>query len=735
MPYQTPSYQSTPPELPQGPAQIATCLGDLEDIYRRLQRERRITRNSLNYARMLIYHKNNEISERARYIIQAATDIRAQVSGLMVGSESETNTGEVSAVYDSGQSPQMLVPHSPNFTQELEEAFAGRFVKIKKIGQGGMGMVFQAYDPRLARLVAIKICTEADPEALERFRREARATAAIKHPNVVEIHGVADIQGMPYLVLEYLAGVEDGKQHFIENRKENGPLPLQQGLKLALEITKGLRAAHREGILHRDMKPANVLITPDGSVKLSDFGLASIAKRIRELRSQSQSYDKSLTQEGTILGTTMYMAPEVCNGKTSAAGDVYALGLILYEVLTSQGNALEASLGIDKNTTQLQALVKLLEKAGQEGSAIAGPDQDENIRQLFAQNPQLAPQILAFLQDTTAFDWEKRPNIIEVLTRLEDIYEQLSEHYQKLQKLQRRAKILLIGAASGALVVFIALLGLFIKAQQETAQKRTEIAGIASEVNSLDHSANSRQELQEELEKSEELLERLSTRFGKEDFEEFPQLKKLLERSKAAQKTLQQKIDLFEWFQNEKTEIDRLRKRADLDRAKAKTEATLGVLLQKRNGETEAMAEDFEDDLQAALAEIQETREKQLISLGSKFIDTNEEAGPFRITGPIPEVKYDQSIARTINIQCVAYQVAIKYLNEIKKLEIDETSSETCRRLIVHIDEINRYFEDIDSESKKFPSYGGSKFKIYLDRRFREMKDLRAKMERKTRRG
>jgi len=189
------------------------------------------------------------------------------------------------------------------------------------VGTGGMSTVFRAHDRQLERRVAIKILHEhyaGDPEYLERFRREARAVAQLSHPNIVTVIDRGDDEGRQYIVFEHVEG---------ENLKElvqrEGSLPVRQALELALAVADGLAFAHDHGLVHRDVKPQNVLLSNEGEVKVTDFGIA-----------RSLHVEHGVTLTGTVLGTGEYLAPEQAGGKpVSPATDVYSLGVVLWELL------------------------------------------------------------------------------------------------------------------------------------------------------------------------------------------------------------------------------------------------------------------------------------------------------------------------------------------------------------------------------------------------------------------
>jgi serine/threonine-protein kinase len=204
------------------------------------------------------------------------------------------------------------------------DLIADRYELEELVGSGGMSSVFRARDQQLGRRIAIKILHERygdDPEYIERFRREARAVARLSHPNIVTVIDRGEDGGRQYIVFEHVDG---------ENLKElvgrTGRLPLRRALELALAVADGLAFAHRQGLVHRDVKPQNVLLSQEGEVKVTDFGIA-----------RSLDVEHGVTQTGTVLGTGEYLAPEQASGEpVSPATDVYSLGVVLWELLTGE---------------------------------------------------------------------------------------------------------------------------------------------------------------------------------------------------------------------------------------------------------------------------------------------------------------------------------------------------------------------------------------------------------------
>jgi len=216
----------------------------------------------------------------------------------------------------------------------------GSYRILEPLGAGGMGEVYRATDTRLDRDVAIKILpaeVRGDPERLARFRREAQLLAALNHPNIAAIHGLEEADGNPFLVLELVEG-EDLKQ-----RLDRGAIPLDEALEIARRISEALEEAHSKGIVHRDLKPANVKLTPDGKVKVLDFGLAKAwtgdggtGGSSADL-SQSPTLAHTGTAAGLILGTAAYMSPEQARGKpVDQRADIWAFGCVLFEMLAAR---------------------------------------------------------------------------------------------------------------------------------------------------------------------------------------------------------------------------------------------------------------------------------------------------------------------------------------------------------------------------------------------------------------
>ena len=204
----------------------------------------------------------------------------------------------------------------------------GRYHILEQLGEGGMAVVYKAYDTRLEREVAVKVIRTENilprvlERALKRFEREAKALAKLKHPNIVQIIDYGEHENIPYLVMPYLAGGT------LKDRIKKGRIPWGQTVQLLAPVAEALDYAHKQNIVHRDIKPANVLVTENGEPMLSDFGVAKV------LSETDETYE--LTGTGMGVGTPEYMAPEQFRGKSDSRADIYAFGVVMYEMVTGR---------------------------------------------------------------------------------------------------------------------------------------------------------------------------------------------------------------------------------------------------------------------------------------------------------------------------------------------------------------------------------------------------------------
>ncbi len=200
--------------------------------------------------------------------------------------------------------------------------FDGRYRIVRRLGQGGMARVFLAQDESLHRQVAVKVLADRhsdDPHFIERFQREARAAARLNHPNIVQVYDQSQTAGMSYIVQEYVEG-----ETLKDLIRRESPIEPRRAITIALQILAALRVAHQQGVIHRDVKPQNILVQLDGKIKVADFGIASAG-------------DTEMTEAGSIVGTAQYLAPEQARGlSVGPPADLYAVGIVLYEMLSGR---------------------------------------------------------------------------------------------------------------------------------------------------------------------------------------------------------------------------------------------------------------------------------------------------------------------------------------------------------------------------------------------------------------
>lgn len=275
----------------------------------------------------------------------------------------------------------------------------GPYEILSPLGAGGMGEVYTARDTRLGREVAVKVLPgefAQDPERLRRFEQEAKATAALDHPNILAVFDIGTHEGTPYIVEQLLEGES------LRQRLRGGPLTPAKAVEFGIQIASGLAAAHEKGIVHRDLKPENLFVTKDGRVKILDFGLARLRPEAQAFPVQSQAATVgSPTREGVVLGTPGYMSPEQVRGKpVDARTDIFAFGVVLYEMLS--GN--RAFAGATPADTQ----AAILTKDPQPLPVSAPPGLDRILRRCLEKRPEdrfssardLAFTLAAFGQDT-----------------------------------------------------------------------------------------------------------------------------------------------------------------------------------------------------------------------------------------------------------------------------------------------------------------------------------------------
>jgi serine/threonine protein kinase len=224
-------------------------------------------------------------------------------------------------------SDEALLSHTRTILRPIEERtpgtlLAGKYTIVEVVGRGGMGIVYKAEDTKLKRSVALKFLPPEltrDQECKERFVVEAQAAAALGHPNICTIHEINEEEGQSFIAMEYIQG------RSLKAKIEKGPLAVEEALDIATQVAEGLDEAHRKGIIHRDIKSANIMVTDKGQAKIMDFGLAKVKG------------GTLLTRKGTTLGTVAYMSPEQARGEeVDHRSDLWSLGVVLYEMFSGK---------------------------------------------------------------------------------------------------------------------------------------------------------------------------------------------------------------------------------------------------------------------------------------------------------------------------------------------------------------------------------------------------------------
>jgi len=211
---------------------------------------------------------------------------------------------------------------TPTESLQRGSTFAGRYQILEELGRGGMGIVYKAEDSKLKRTVALKFLPPElthIPDIKERFMREAQTAASLDHPNICTVHEFDEAEEKTFISMAYIKGQS------LKKKIDSGPLELDEALKIATQVTEGLQEAHKKGVIHRDIKSANIMMDERDQAKIMDFGLARMAGKTM------------LTQEGTTMGTIAYMSPEQARGEeVDHRSDIWSLGVVLYEMLSGE---------------------------------------------------------------------------------------------------------------------------------------------------------------------------------------------------------------------------------------------------------------------------------------------------------------------------------------------------------------------------------------------------------------
>jgi serine/threonine protein kinase len=315
----------------------------------------------------------------------------------------------------------------------------GAFQIISVIGAGGMGEVYRARDTRLDRIVAVKILRPDKVRNLERFHREARVISRLSHPHICSLYDVGEQDGIPFLVMEYLEG------QTLAERLEDGALAIPLALRYGVEICNALDAAHRVGVIHRDVKPGNVMLTRDG-VKLLDFGLAKLKEADANDAACDATASLYATEEGEILGTVAYMSPEQLEGRqVDARTDLFALGAVLHEMIAGR-----RAFGGESHASVIAAVLT------------------SDPPPLSTLQPLVPPTLERLVQRCLAKDREERWQTARDLgSELEWIAEGRS-HVATLEK-RRKGRVLLVGALVGAGLTSAILSGAWLLTERQSS--------------------------------------------------------------------------------------------------------------------------------------------------------------------------------------------------------------------------------------------------------------------------
>jgi serine/threonine protein kinase/Tfp pilus assembly protein PilF len=314
---------------------------------------------------------------------------------------------------------------SPSEPPQKGTLLSGRYRIIEELGRGGMGVVYKAEDTKLKRMVALKLLPAElvhVPEVNERFRREAQAAAALDHPNICTVHEFDEAEEKPFISMAYIEGQS------LKEMIESGPLDLEEALRIAEQVAEGLQEAHKKGIVHRDIKSGNIIVTDSGRAKIMDFGLARTAERTL------------LTKEGSTMGTVAYMSPEQTQGeKVDQRTDIWSFGVVLYELLTGK---------LPFRGEHEQAVVYSILKEKPKSATSIKPDIPTSIEQVVSKA----------LEKDSDKRYQKIDELIDDLKSISAgiVPEEIRVRIKK-EKLRKRKKAILYGGATGLVTAAVVL--------------------------------------------------------------------------------------------------------------------------------------------------------------------------------------------------------------------------------------------------------------------------------------
>jgi len=328
---------------------------------------------------------------------------------------------------------------TPKDSLKEGSAVGGRYTIIEELGRGGMGVVYKAKDTKLKRTVALKFLPSElthIPEVKERFMREAQAAAALDHPNICTVYEFDEVDGVNFISMAYIEGQS------IRKKIEAGPLGLEEAVRIAEQVAEGLQAAHQKGIVHRDIKSANIMVTERGQAKIMDFGLARTAEKTL------------LTKEGTTMGTVAYMSPEQTRGEeVDQRTDIWSFGVVLHEMLTGE-----------------------LPFKGEHEQAVVYSIRKDKPRPITESNAEIPPSIEQVVDKALEKEADKRyQRVDELLDDLKSISagivpEEIKDRVRKAKLRRRKRTILFTGAAGLVVAVVVIALNLFMGGRAEAIE-------------------------------------------------------------------------------------------------------------------------------------------------------------------------------------------------------------------------------------------------------------------------